>query len=103
MISGHVCLFYEGQQINVRKYYGKIKRTQIINSWTSLYGSRVFEVLIIPSIDEVEEVSGVIELRDENDQIIDEQRYLNYEQRDSLIKECKKYYKKFSITIKPKK
>jgi len=102
MISGHIYLFYEDQQINVRKYVGKPKRNQIIESWKSLYGSRIFEVVIGPQIDEPEEIKGVIELHDGDGQLIDERRYFDYEDRESTIKECKKYYKKFSITIKPK-
>lgn len=101
MISGHICLFYEDQQINVRKYWGKAKRNEIIDSWKSLYGKRIFEIIIVPTIDYTE-VSGVIELYDNNGVIIDEQRYFNYEERNKLIKECKKHYKKFSIIIKPK-
>jgi hypothetical protein len=102
MISGHIYLIYEDQQINVRKYVGKPKRNEIINSWKSLYGYRPFEVVIVPDIDYSEDVKGVIQLHDINGSLIDEQRYFNYDERDDLIKECKKNYKKFSITIKPK-
>lgn len=102
MVSGHIYLFYEDQQINVRKYLGKAKRNQIIDSWKSLYGQRIFDIVIVPQIDELEDIKGVIELYDKDGQIIDEQRYFNYEERDNLIKECKKHYKKFSVTIKPK-
>lgn len=102
MISGHIYLYYDEQVINVRKYIGKPKRNQIIESWKSLYGQKVFEVVIVPQIDETEEIKGVIQLHDKNGTLIDEQRYFNYEERESLIKECKKHYKKFSITIKPK-
>jgi hypothetical protein len=103
MIKGCVILRYEDENINARKYCGRKQRNEIINSWTSLYAlkNKPFEIIICPEIDE-RDIAGVLELRDEKENIIDKIPYYSTEEREESIEECKKYYEKFSITIKPK-